>query len=104
MSGIRDVVFLLLWMGLIPASFFRPWIGILAWYWIAYMVPHGQTWGFARTLPVAIGIGAATLLGFLFSNDRKSLPRSRVTFFMLAFSVDFTLTTIVAHNPELAFG
>ena len=105
MSGIRDVVFLLMWLGLIPVSFFRPWIGILAWYWIAYMVPHGQTWGFARTLPVAVGIGAATLLGFVLSSkDRKPLPRNPITFFVLAFCVHFTLTTIVAYNPELSWG
>jgi len=100
----RDITFLLIWLYLIPVSIFRPWIGVLAWYWLAYFVPHGLTWGFARTLPVAVGIGGATLLGFVMSKERKPLPRSPVTYFMLACAIDFTLTTIFAHNRELAFG
>src|SRR5216684_4209427 len=104
MTGIRDFVVLFIIIGLIPVSLKRPWHGILGWYWIAYMVPHGLTWGFARTLPVAMIVGGATLVGFILSKDRKPLPRTGTTFFMLASSVHFTLTTILAHNPELAWG
>ena len=104
MTGIRDFVVLFIIIGLIPVSLKRPWHGILGWYWIAYMVPHGLTWGFARTLPVAMIVGGATLVGFILSKDRKPLPRTGTTFFMLAFSVHCTLTTILAHNPELAWG
>src|SRR5713101_6250657 len=103
MTGIRDFVVLFIIIGLIPVSLKRPWHGILGWYWIAYMVPHGLTWGFARTLPVAMIVGGATLVGFILSKDRKPLPRTGTTFFMLASSVHFTLTTILAHNPELAW-
>jgi putative inorganic carbon (hco3(-)) transporter len=104
MSGLRDVVVLLVVIGLVPVSLVRPWLGVLAWYWIAYMVPHGLTWGFARTLPVAMLVGGATLVGFLFSKDRKPIPRTGTTFFMLACSLHFTLTTVLAHNPSLASG
>src|SRR6266567_3499949 len=45
MSGIRDFVVLFIIIGLIPVSLKRPWHGILGWYWIAYMVPHGLAWG-----------------------------------------------------------
>jgi probable O-glycosylation ligase (exosortase A-associated) len=100
---IRDVVFAILWLGLLPVSLLRPWLGILAWYWLAYFVPHAHVWGFARSIPVAAGVGGATLVGFLFAHDRKPLPRSSVTFFMLAFVADYTLTTILAHNPQLSF-
>jgi putative inorganic carbon (hco3(-)) transporter len=101
---IRDIAFVLIWLSLIPVSLARPWIGILSWYWIAYFVPHGLTWGFARSLPVALAIGGATLVGFVLSKDKKPLPRCAITFFMFAFVVHYTLTTIVAHNPELSFG
>src|SRR5215469_1696706 len=90
--SLRDFAVLLAMLGLIPFSLARPWIGILGWYWIAYMVPHGLTWGFARTLPIAMAVGGATLVGFIFSTDRKPLPRTGTTFFMLACSVHFTLT------------
>src|ERR1700730_7636406 len=100
----RDILVVSVILGLVPVSLKRPWLGVLAWYWIAYFVPHGLTWGFARTFPVAVLIGGATLLGFLFAKDRKPLPRSWATYFMLACTIQFTLTTILAHNPELAFG
>jgi len=104
MSGLRDVVFLIVWLGLIPVSLLRPWLGVLAWYWIAFMVPQGLTWGFGRTLPVAIGIGGATLLGLIFTRDRKPIPRTLTFFALLAFTAHITLTTMLAHNPEMAWG
>src|SRR5262245_40001477 len=100
----RDIAVLLSVLALVPVSLRTPWLGILGWYWIAYFVPHGLSWGFARTLPVAVIVGGATLVGFLFTKDRKSLPRNAATFFMLACTLQFTLTTIVAHNPDLAWG
>jgi putative inorganic carbon (hco3(-)) transporter len=102
MSGLRDVVFLLVWVGLIPVSFVRPWIGILAWYWIAFMVPHGLTWGFSRTLPVAMGIGGATLVGWLFTKERKPIPRTWTVIGLVLLSVHFTLTTVTAFDREMA--
>ncbi len=104
MSGLRDVVFLLVWIGLIPVSFVRPWIGILAWYWIAFMVPHGLTWGFSRTLPVAMGIGGATLLGWLFTKERRPIPRTWTVIGLVLLTVHFTLTTVTAFNREMAMG
>jgi probable O-glycosylation ligase (exosortase A-associated) len=102
MSGLRDVVFMLVWLGLIPVSLVRPWIGILAWYWIAFMVPHGLTWGFSRTLPVAMGIGGATLVGWLFTKDRKPIPRTWTLIGLVLLTVHVTLTTVTAFDREMA--
>jgi len=99
----RDILFVSVLVGLVPVSLRRPWLGILAWYWTAYFVPQGLSWGFARSVPFAMIIGSATLLGFVFTKDRKPLPRNAATFFLLACVVHFTLTTIVAYNPALAF-
>jgi putative inorganic carbon (HCO3(-)) transporter len=104
MGGLRDLVFLIVWLGLIPTSLIRPWVGILAWNWIAFMAPHGLTWGFARTLPVAMAIGGATLVGWLFTTERKSIPRTWPFIGLLFFTIHITLTTVLAHNPEEAWG
>jgi putative inorganic carbon (HCO3(-)) transporter len=104
MSGLRDIVFLIVLIGLVPVSLIRPWVGILAWYWIAFMVPHGLTWGFGRTLPVAMLIGGATLVGWVFSKDRKPIPRTWTVFALLLLAAHFTLTTILAYNPQEAWG
>jgi probable O-glycosylation ligase (exosortase A-associated) len=101
---VRDIIVVSVILGLVPVSLKRPWLGVLAWYWIAYFVPHGLAWGFAKTFPVAMLIGGATLLGFLFAKDRKPLPKNWATYFMLALTIQFTLTTVFAHNPALAWG
>ena len=71
MTGLRDYILLAVLGGLVPASLFRPWVGVLGWFWIAYMVPHSLTWGFGRTLPLAAIVGGATLVGFVFTSDRR---------------------------------
>jgi probable O-glycosylation ligase (exosortase A-associated) len=103
MSGLRDIVLLIVLIGLVPVSALRPWFGILAWYWIAFMVPHGLTWGFARTLPIAMLIGGATLLGWMFTKNRKPIPRTWPVFALLLLAVQFTLTTVLAYNPQEAW-
>ena len=99
----RDTLFVAVALGLVPVCLRSPWLGILAWYWTAYFVPQGLSWWFARSFPFAMVVGGATLLGFIFTKDRKPLPRNAATFFMLACTVQFTLTTIVAHNPDAAW-
>ena len=103
-GGLRDIVFLLVLIGLVFMSFRRPWVGVLGWSWIAYMAPHALTWGFARFLPVAMLIGGATLLGFVVTKDRKPFPRLTGMVLMLALAADVTLTTALAYDPSLAAG
>lgn len=104
MSGLRDVVLVLVVGGLIPVAVIRPWVGILAWHWIAFMVPHGLTWGFGRTFPVAMLIGGATLLGLMFTQDRKPIPKTFTVFALVLLAAHFTLTTMLAYDPQLAWG
>ncbi|HET8579228.1 MAG TPA: putative O-glycosylation ligase, exosortase A system-associated [Methylomirabilota bacterium] len=104
MSGIRDVAFLIVITGLTPVSFFRPWLGVLAWSWIAYMAPHMLTWGFGQRLPVAMMIGGATLLGFIFTRDKQPLPRAAVVPLLVLFAIDITMTSLLAIEPGLAWG
>ncbi|MGH7299577.1 MAG: putative O-glycosylation ligase, exosortase A system-associated, partial [Candidatus Rokuibacteriota bacterium] len=73
-------------------------------FWVAYFVPHSFTWGFARELPIAMMIGGAALAGFLFTRDRAPLPRSTNVLLLLAFAVHVTISTVLAHNPEMAWG
>ena len=104
MSGLRDVALTLILMGLVPVSFLRPWVGVLAWSWIAYMAPHALTWGFARTLPVAMAIGGATLLGFFLSKERQRIPRTTGTLLLLTLAVDFIMTTTLGFDPAYSAG
>jgi probable O-glycosylation ligase (exosortase A-associated) len=100
----RDILLVLILIPLVPACLFRPWIGILGWLWVAYFSPHGMTWGFGQSIPIAMLIGGATLIGLLFAGDRKPLPRAWAVFFLFAFAAHFTFTTIFSLNPDLSWG
>ncbi len=104
MGATRDLLLVAILIPLVPMSFFRPWIGVLAWFWVAYFVPHSFTWGFARNLPIAMLVGGATLAGFLFTRDRAPLPRSGAVTLLFLFTAHITISTILAFNPEEAWG
>lgn len=104
MSGLRDYALLVLLIGLVPVSFARPWIGALGWVWVACMAPHALTWGFGRTLPIALLVGGATLAGLLFTRDRKRIPGSPVVLLMALFVLDITMTTLLAIDVDRAQG
>ncbi len=61
----RDVVVFLLFVGVLPMCFLRPWVGVLAFSWLAYNRTQDLTWGFARTLPIAQLIAVAMILGWM---------------------------------------
>lgn len=69
----RDLAVYLAIFGLIPLILWRPWIGALGWAWVGLMSPHMLAYG-ARSLPVAMLIGGATLVGLLYAKDKKFPP------------------------------
>jgi probable O-glycosylation ligase (exosortase A-associated) len=83
----------------VPVSIARPFIGILLWCWVSYMNPHRLTWGIAYDFPAAMAIGAATLLGFLFTKDKSRLPMERETYLLICLWILFAGTTIFALSP-----
>jgi probable O-glycosylation ligase (exosortase A-associated) len=60
----RDLIVFLIVMGLLPASFMRPYIGLLLFSWLAYMRPQDMCWGFARTMRFSFYVSAAMLIGW----------------------------------------
>jgi putative inorganic carbon (HCO3(-)) transporter len=73
----RDYVLTAFVFALVPVCFARPWLGILTWYWLGLMNPHRLTWEFAYTMPFAMLVGGATLLGVFFARDRRPIPWER---------------------------
>src|SRR3546814_2935143 len=74
-SPMRDVLILLLAFSVVPLTFLRPHVGILAWCWISYMNPHRLSWGFAYEFPVAMMIGLSTLRSEEHTSELQSLMR-----------------------------
>ncbi len=74
----RDILFTLLMLALVPVCFRRPLIGLLNFSWLAYMRTQDLTWGFARFQRWSFLVAGVTLAGFLASGQLQSfLPRIR---------------------------
>jgi probable O-glycosylation ligase (exosortase A-associated) len=99
----RDLVFSGVFALLIPVCFIRPWMGVLVWSWIGFMNPHRLTWSFASTLPVAMIVGVATLLGLLVSRDRKMVPGMPEMAVLGLMVADYTATSFFAMVPDAAW-
>jgi len=100
----RDYLLFMIIMVLVPVILARPWVGIPAWYWVGLMAPHGLTWTFMRSFPVATVIGGTTLLALLLSKDRRPMPFTREMVLMFAFLGWITLTSYFAVNSSGAWG
>lgn len=98
----RDIIITMLIFGAVPFILVRPSVGILVWSWIGYMSPHRLTWGFAYSLPFAQVIAVATVLGMLFSGEKRRMPWSPTTVVWLLFIAWMCLTTATAIDPEAA--
>lgn len=99
----RDYVLIAFVFALLPLCFARPWLGILAWYWIGLMNPHRLTWGIAYNMPFAMLIGGATLLGAIMAKDRRPIPWTRELILMAILLCYFTVTTLFAWAPSYAW-
>jgi putative inorganic carbon (HCO3(-)) transporter len=98
----RDLLITLIVVGAIPATLYRPYIGILVWSWISYMNPHRLAYGFAYSMPFAQMIAVALVLAFLFNRDKQKIPLDRLTVTWGLFLLWMCLTTAMAIYPDSA--
>jgi probable O-glycosylation ligase (exosortase A-associated) len=98
--GLRTLLLSLVLAVLIPVAVFKPWIGILGWTWIGLMNPHRLTFDFLFYAPVAATIGGATLIGLVFTRDKRMPPLNAITLTLLAFIAWMCVTTWFALYPE----
>lgn len=99
----RDLLLFAIIIGLVVIIFIRPWIGVLAWFWIGLMVPHSLTWGFMQTFPLAMLIAIATLGSLVLTKDRLPMPMSREMVMMFVFVGYMAFTSMFAMNPSGAW-
>ena len=95
----RDIVLALFIAGMLPVILRRPAFGALMWAWISMMNPHTLTYGFAYRVPWALIIALTTLVGFVFSRDKKALPVNGGTVFIAVLMVWMSVTSLFALNP-----
>lgn len=100
----RDLLFALTMVGLLAMALRRPEIGALVWAWVSLMNPHTLTYGFARSIPWAQAVAIVTVLGFLFTKNRKPFPFNGGSVLLLMLMVWMTVTSFFALNdPALVW-
>lgn len=99
----RDIVLTVIFFGMLPFVFNRPYIGIYIWTWLGMMNPHRHTWGFAYDLPFAQITALVTLVAMLKYKGPKKIPWTRETVLLLLFVLWMLFTTFFAFYPDLAW-
>ena len=87
----RDMVLGPLILALAALGLLHPWVGILGWTWISVMNPHAYSWHL-NSMPVAALLAGATLLGIVFTRDRRQWFITRETAVLILFVLWMSLT------------
>ena len=99
----RDVVILVGLLALIPMILKRPFIGVLAWTWIALLNPHREAFGFSTSLRPNLLIVLVTLVAFAISSEKKTWPGGKMALSFVAFIGWTTLTMLLAPDVKASF-
>jgi probable O-glycosylation ligase (exosortase A-associated) len=99
----RDIALTLIFFGILPYVFSRPYIGIYLWTWFGLMNPHRLTYGFAFSFPFSQIIAIVILVSLFKSKEPKRIPWTREVILLLIFILWMLLTTFFALNPNPAW-
>ena len=99
----RDIVLMLIFVGVLPFAIRYTWVAVLLWTWISVMNPHKLAFGFANTAPLAAIAAGAAFVSLLFNPDRLRLPWQPVTLALVLFTLWMCVTTLFAINPDAAW-
>jgi len=92
---VRDLVVFALFVGLLPLSLIRPWLGICVFTFLAYNRTQDLTWGFARGLPISQLIAMAMVAGWLIFEFRPIPIRAHRVKAMIALAVVVTVSILM---------
>lgn len=96
----RDLLVLAIVLLLLPATFRRPFVGLLLFSWLAYMRPQDLCWGFARTMRLSFLVGIAMIIGW-WANEQGRRAFARWDFrsgALCVLTVLVTLSYLMAKN------
>ncbi|MGH7119416.1 MAG: putative O-glycosylation ligase, exosortase A system-associated [Acetobacteraceae bacterium] len=96
----RGLIFLLGMGGLLPMALATPMVGVLAYYWISFMSPQMDIWGFAATPPWALMSAVAALIGCFVAREPKRWPRNGMIVPVILFLILTTISTFMALGPS----
>lgn len=98
----RDLVLAPIIIWLCFSALRRPWIGVMGWTWISMMNPHALAWTL-NSLPVAAAIAGCTLLGAIFTKDKRDFSITPEMSVLIAFMLWMCITLPFSFNFDDSF-
>lgn len=98
--AVRDIVIFAIVFGALPFAFWRPYIGVLLWTWLAYMNPHRLSWGLAYDFPFSQIVAIVTLIGITVTRSWRPIPSYSVVVIWATFFMWTIMTTLTAVNAK----
>lgn len=98
----RDLILAPLIAALCIVALRRPWIGILGWTWISLMNPHALSWNL-NMLPVAAAMAGCTLVGALFTREKRDFSLTPEMGILLAFMCWMCITLPFSFSVDDSF-
>ncbi len=98
----RDVLISLVILALLPACFRRPFVGLCAFSWLAYMRVQDLAWDWARDVRWSYYVAVLAFAGFLLLRERGKplfLPDARC-YLMLALALLLGLGVVFSEHPD----
>jgi probable O-glycosylation ligase (exosortase A-associated) len=102
---VRDQLVLAVVCAGLPVVLFRPFAGLLLYYWLAYMRPQNMAWGASRVLPLSQWVAIAMVAGLVLAiaTGRERLPALRLqTVLLVLLGLWISATVVTAVLPEMA--
>jgi len=98
---VRDIIISMVLLGMFPACYRRPFIGLLVFSWLAYMRVQDLTWGFARGMRWSYYVAIITFVGFLNSREKKRLFLPDVRCYLMLLLLAFVgIGVALSKNPD----
>jgi probable O-glycosylation ligase (exosortase A-associated) len=94
---------MIVFFGMLPYVFSRPYVGIYIWCWLGFMNPHRLTWGFAYEFPFAQIVAIVILVSMLRLKVPVRVPWTRETVLLLVLIAWMLFTTFFAFNTDGAW-
>lgn len=82
--------------GIVPMVLRAPFVGLLAWLWIALMNPNREVHGFLHGAQLNLCMTALTAVAWLASRDRKVVPPNPFTILLVVLACWATISTYFA--------
>lgn len=100
----RDIFLITVFPVLLYFIFRRPYIGVSLWIWSAMFFPNGWVWGFASSLRYNMLIAVATILSYLFQQNKVKTDASGLTILILFFFLWTTISSVFTiSNPDIVW-